>query len=309
MRPDLGTSQAIAASHVAAHPRSLQPSFLGAVRGELLKLSRQRSLWTMLVIGGLLFGFVGLAIFSNDNVRQTLKDTPLQFFYSALDIMGGLFDTGSGIILLICASRLFGMEYSAGTIRVLLARGTGRVQLYFAKLIALAMLGAVLLVAFAAVATGMIYALATSVVGSFGPLTTLPAIAYTDLAITMLVGLISIGVTILLGSAAAIIGRSLSFGIAAAMAFFPADNFATIILGIMQRITHVDAWNKATAYLLGPNLNVLALKLEAGRQVRPLFATPTVAVSSEHVWAVIGVYTALFLGLSIILLLRRDVLE
>ena len=305
----MGTSQTIAGSRVAAVVKAARPSLPGAVRGELLKLSRQRSLWVMLVAGALLFGFVGLAIFSTDNVRATLKAEPLAFFYNALDIMGGLFDTGSGIILLICASRLFGMEYSSGTIRILLARGTGRLQLYFAKLVALAVLGVLLLAGFAAVAFGMIYVFATSVAGGIGPLTTLPAIAYTDLEITVLVGLISIGVTILLGSTAAILGRSLSFGIAAAMAFFPADNFATIIFGLMQRITHIDAWNKATAYFLGPNLNLLAMKLEPGRQARPLFATPNVAVSAEHVWAVIGVYAAIFLGLSIVLLLRRDVLE
>jgi ABC-2 type transport system permease protein len=303
------STHAIAASHAAKSAKALRPSFLGAVRGELLKLTRQRSLWVMLFAGALLFGFVGLAIFSTDNVKTTLKAEPLAFFYNALDIMGGLFDTGSGIILLICASRLFGMEFSSGTIRILLARGTGRMQLYFAKLLALALLGVILLAGFSAVALGMIYAFATSVTGGIGPLTTLPAIAYTDLELTVLVGLISIGVTILLGSIAAIIGRSLSFGIAAAMGFFPADNFATIIFGLMQRITHIDAWNKATAYFLGPNLNLLAAKLEPGRQARPLFATPNVAVSTEHVWAVIGVYAAIFLLASIVLLLRRDVLE
>jgi ABC-type transport system involved in multi-copper enzyme maturation permease subunit len=201
------------------------------------------------------------------------------------------------------------MEYSAGTIRILLARGTGRLQLYFAKLAALTALGVLLLAGFSAVAFALIYAFANSVSGSFTPLATLPAIAYTDLELTFLVALISIGVTILLGSATAILGRSLSFGIAAAMAFFPGDNFGTIILGLMTRITHNDAWSKATAYLLGPNLNLLASKLEPGRQVRPAFATPNVAVSSEHVWAVVGVYTAVFLLVSIVLLLRRDVLE
>jgi len=182
-------------------------------------------------------------------------------------------------------------------------------EIVWAKLAALALLGLLLLVGFLAVAFGMVYAFTMSVTGSFSPLTTLPAVAYTALELTVLVGLISIGVTILLGSTAAILGRSLSFGIAAAMAFFPADNFGTIILGLMSRITHIDAWSKATAYLLGPNLNLLASKLETGRQVRPAFATPNVAVSTEHVWAVVGVYTAVFLLASIVLLLRRDVLE
>jgi ABC-2 type transport system permease protein len=305
----MSTSQAITTSRPAVPSKAARPSFLGAVRGEVLKLSRQRALWLMLLGGALLFGFVSAAIFSTDNIRTGLKGAPLVTFYNFLDIFGSLFNTGSGIILLITASRLFGMEYTSGTIRILLARGTGRLQLYFAKLVALALLGVLLLAGFAAVAFGMVYAFALSVTGSFTSLTTLPAVAYTDLEMTVLVAVISVGVTILLGSAAAILGRSLSFGIAAAMAFFPADNFGTLILGLMTRITHIDAWNKATAYLLGPNLNLLAAKLEPGRVVRPAFATPNVAVSSEHVWAVVGVYAAIFLLGSIILLLRRDVLE
>jgi ABC-2 type transport system permease protein len=302
-------TEAIPTTRPAAAARSAHPSFLGTVRGEVLKLSRQRSLWVMLGAGALLFAFIGLAIFSTDSIKQNLKDSPVQFLYGALDIMGTLFDTGSGIILLITASRLFGMEYSSGTIRILLARGTGRLQLYFAKLVALALLGLGLLLGFSAVAFGMVYAFATSVTGSFTPLTTLPAMAYQYLELTFLVALISIGISLLLGSTAAILGRSLSFGIAAAMAFFPADNFGTIILGLMARITHIDAWNKVTAYLLGPNLNLLAARLEPGRHVRPAFATPNVTVSSEHVWAVVGVYAAGFMVLSIVLLLRRDVLE
>ena len=305
----MSTTQTVAASRTASSAKTLRPSFFGAVRGELLKLTRQRSLWVMLVAGALLFGFVSLAIFSTDNIKTGLKGAPLVTFNNFLDIFGTLFNTGSGIVLLISASRLFGMEYSSGTIRILLARGTGRIQLYFAKLAALALLGLFLLIGFLALASGMIYAFAISVTGGSGPLTTLPATAYTDLELTVLVGLISIGVTILLGGTAAILGRSLSFGIAAAMAFFPADNFGTIIFGLMARITHIDAWNKVTAYFLGPNLNLLASKLETSRQVRPAFATPNVAVSSEHVWVVVGVYTAVFLLASIVLLLRRDVLE
>jgi ABC-type transport system involved in multi-copper enzyme maturation permease subunit len=305
----MGTTSAAAPASTALAARRLRPSFPGAVRGELLKLSRQRALWMMLVAGTLLFGFVGLAIFSADGVRQTLKQSPETFFWNALDIMSGLFDTGSGIVLLISASRLFGMEYSSGTIRILLARGTGRLQLYFAKLIALALLGLALLVGFAALAFGLIYAVVTSWTGSVSSLSKLPAADYRDLQLTFVVALVSIALTILLGAAAAILGRSLSFGIAAAMGFFPADNFGTLILGLMTRITHNDSWNKASAYLLGPNLNLLAAKLEVGRQVRPLFATPNVAVSAPHVWTVVGAYAAVFVCLSVVLLLRRDVLE
>jgi len=121
--------------------------------------------------------------------------------------------------------------------------------------------------------------------------------------------LLAAGNVLLIGYVVRHQGRTAVIVACAVMAFFPADNFGTIILSLMSRITHIDAWNKATAYLLGPNLNLLASKLEPGRVVRPAFATPMVSVSSEHVWTVVGVYAAAFLVLSIVLLLRRDILE
>ena len=287
----------------------MTPSYLGAVKGEVLKLSRQRALWLMIGLGVLLFAFVGAAIFTADGVRQTESRSPAVFFYNALDIMANLFGTGAGIVLLITSSRLFGMEYSSGTIRILLARGTGRLQLYAAKLTALLLLGVLLLVGFTAVASILIYLVVSAWQGNGSALTSLPGEAWRDFQLTLLVGLVSVVVTSLLGSAAAIAGRSLSFGIAVAMAFFPADNFAVIVLSILQRITRNDAFNKATAYLLGPNLNLLSGKLETAHHVRAAFATPAVAVDLTHVWTVIAVYAAIFLVGSLALLLRRDVLE
>jgi hypothetical protein len=93
------------------------------------------------------------------------------------------------------------------------------------------------------------------------------------------------------------------------MGFFPADNFGTLILLILQRITHNDAIPKVSAYLLGPNLNTLVSVMEPALKLRPAFASPLVTVSAAHSWTVVAVYSALFLLASIALLLRRDVLE
>lgn len=292
-----------------AHQQAVRPSFAGAVRGELLKMSRQRATWVMLGMSVLLFAVFTLALTSASQVRTQLHSHPLAWFYNQLDILLALFDTGSGIVLLIVSARLIGMEYSGGTIRVLLARGTGRLQLLAAKLVALALLGIVLLAGFLVLASGFIALLVNAWEGSLQPLQALPADAWRFAELQLLVAVISIAVCVLLGSAAAVVGRSLAFGLSGALAFFPCDNFGTIVLGLLTRVTGKQFWSDFSAYLLGPNLNQLPGTLETNRNFHGAFATPLVKVDTSHALLVIGAYAAVFLFASVVLTWRRDVLE
>ena len=52
----------------------------------------------------------------------------------------------TGFFLLILTARMIGLEYQLGTIRVLLSRGVGRLQLLFAKLLTVVIIALVLLV-------------------------------------------------------------------------------------------------------------------------------------------------------------------
>src|SRR5260370_42621834 len=52
----------------------------------------------------------------------------------------------SGTFLILLTARLIGMEYSEGTLRVLLGRGVGRLQLLGAKLAAVGLIALALLV-------------------------------------------------------------------------------------------------------------------------------------------------------------------
>lgn len=289
--------------------RTSRPSFMGAVRGEVLKVSRQGTTWAMLGVAILLFTIVTVALLGADQVRATLHRSPLTFFYNMLDVYLVLFDTGSGILLLIVTSRLVGMEYSSGTIRVLLARGTGRLQLLAAKLTTMVALGLAVLTGYLVLVTAVLYGVVTAWEGSFRPITSLPSSAWTDLEIALMVALVSIGVCILLGTTASVVGRSLAFGISAAIAFFPVDNFGTIIMLLVNRITHQQLWLDLTTYLLGPNLNVLPVTLETDHSAHAAFAVPLVKVDAPHSWIVIGVYAFVFLAVAVALTWRRDVLE
>jgi ABC-type transport system involved in multi-copper enzyme maturation permease subunit len=108
----------------------------------LLKLRRQRPTLVMTTLGVLFLAVVMLVYATNPTLQAQLVHHPLSGFYGILSPLQLFFTMGAGIAILLTASRLLGMEYDLGTIRVLLGRGTGRWQMLFAKLVAVAIYAA-----------------------------------------------------------------------------------------------------------------------------------------------------------------------
>lgn len=289
----------------------LRPRFIGAARGEALKVFRQLVVWVMLGIGALLLGVVVLGVSSASSLSVEIRQFPTSFVYDALDIYGTVFQIGSGIFILVVASRLYAMEYSAGTIRIIYARGTGRLQLLLAKTVVLALGGVLLFTGYALVA-GTILVLTVQANGADGVhwLTHLPVSAWQDLGRYAVVQGLSMVCCILIAAAAAAVGRSLAFAMAASLAIFPLDNFLTIILGLAARATrHDHPWNDISTYLLGPNLNLVLRLWEPTHRSRPAFATPLVTVDLNHALAVIGVFALGLAVVAVVRTVRPDVLE
>jgi len=288
----------------------LHPRFFGAVRGEAIKVSRQLSFWLMLVAALVLLTVIVLAVTSAQNIQEQLKTNPTSWAYGTRDVFGTVYQIGSGIFLLIVGARLFGMEYSSGTIRILYARGTGRLQLLIAKMLTLGIIGVLLLMGYLILVGAIVAVLVSAWTGGVGPLQHLPTEFWQDFGRWVLVQGISMGIAILMAAAAAGIGRSLAFAIAASLAFFPVDNFLTIILLLAVRITrHDQPWTDISKYLLGPNLNVLLSLLEPGHHARAAFATPLGPVDATHSLVVIGIFALGFAVIAIGRAVRPDVLE
>ena len=288
----------------------IRPRFFGTVRGEALKVSRQLSFWLMLAGAVVLLAIVTLAITSASNIQDQLKTDPTAWAYGARDIFGTIFQIGSGIFLLIVGSRLFAMEYSSGTIRIIYARGTGRLRLLLAKMLTLAIIGILLLAGYLVVAGGVLALLVNAWTGSLAPLQHLPSEFWQDLEMWALVQGMSIGIVILMAAAAAGIGRSLAFAMAASLAFFPVDNFSVILESLASRITKQDhPWLNISQYQLGPNLNIVLNLIEPGHHARGAFATPLVPVDATHALVVIGAFAVAFAAIAIVRTVRPDVLE
>jgi ABC-2 type transport system permease protein len=289
---------------------TLHPSFPGTVRGEALKLSRQLSFWLSLAGAVLLLAVIVLAISGASNLKTTLLNDPTTWAYNELEVFGTVFQIGSGIFLLIFGSRLFGMEYSSGTIRILYARGTGRIQLLLAKAFTLAVVGIGLLAGYLVLVGAILAVMALTLSGSLDPVNHISSGFWSDLERWGLVQGVSMSIAILLAAAAAGLGRSLAFAIAAALAFYPVDNFLNIleILGI-RATGHDQPWTAMSQYQLSPNLNVLLTLLEPSHRARPAFASPLAPVDATHALVVVGLFAVAFAVIAVVRAVRPDVLE
>ncbi len=182
------------AAHIKLY--SSKPSFPGILRGEIFKITRQWTTWIMLV---LLLGVIGLpyiVVLTAPNITDNLRHTPLNFFYNEMEISLSVLRVFIGIFLLILTARVFGLEYQLGTIRVLLARGVGRLQLLSAKLLA------IVLVALTLFAGGILLdgiltcALVAILTGNLNALNALTSTFWSNTWLYVLAVLISMGVPI-----------------------------------------------------------------------------------------------------------------
>ena len=289
---------------------ALRPRFFGAVGREVRKVSRQLSFWLMLLGALVMLGVITLAVSGAEGLKSQLNSDPTGWAYNELEVFGTLFQIGSGIFLLIIGSRLIAMEYSSGTIRILYARGTGRLQLLLAKMLTLAIIGVALLAGFIVLAFAILAALVTSLHGNLDPVQSFSNAFWADFGRWALVQGISMGMAILMAAAAAGIGRSLAFAMAASLAFFPADNFTNILEQLAVRATgHQHPWMDISTYQLGANLNVLLNLLEPTHRARPAFASPLIPVDLTHCLVVVGVFALGFAVIAVARAVRPDVLD
>ena len=289
---------------------ALRPSFAGAVRGEGIKLSRQLSFWLSLGGALLLLGVIVLAISGAQNLKPMLLSDPTQWAYDKLETFGTIYQVGSGIFLLIFGSRLIGMEYSSGTIRILYARGLGRLQLLLAKFFTLAVVAVVLFAGYVIVAGSVLALMIVVLSGSLDPVQHITSAFWADLGRWAIVQGISMGMAILIAGAAAGIGRSLAFAMAASLVYYPVDNFLNVLELLGIRATgHDQPWTAMSQYQLAPNLNVLLTLMEPTHRARPAFAAPLASVDLNHALAVVGAFALVFAVIAIARAVRPDVLE
>jgi ABC-type transport system involved in multi-copper enzyme maturation permease subunit len=274
--------------------------FGSLVGGELLKIRRQPVNWSLSLIA--LGAVMLVALLSSGDGRQAVD--PGGIARAVVDPLTVTLQVGVGIPLLVLSVRVVGQEYQLGTVRVLVARGTGRVRLLLAKLAALGIAAAA-----AAAVTGTVTAVALWLVepeAVQAAVVAAPAISQDAWLNLVAVGL-SLAACVLLGVFVATLGRSIVFGLALALVWFPVDNVAMLVLPALTLFTRMPVWDGVTPYLLGGNLNTMVQALEPGRRAVAFLVSPEPQVDGQHAVLVVVAYLVVFLTASLLLTWQRDI--
>jgi ABC-type transport system involved in multi-copper enzyme maturation permease subunit len=303
----------ITATVAAARPVAglKRPSFWGLMRGEWLKISRQ---WTFWIMVGLMFG--GYALYAlldskGRDLAQRIEARPLDALASVSQAEFFLLRVFWGMMLIILTARLIGMEYSSGTVRVILARGVGRAQLLLAQLSVMALIALAGAAVFLAWASLLNLIVLQAVLGNLSVFNAVTGQFWRDIGAYALASLLSLGVSILLAAAVTAMTRSLATGLTVSVIWFPIDNFSIILLLLAIRLTKWDFWSLLSGDFLGLNLNAmpgLVMSPSTPNNVGTFFQ-PLTPVTGAHTLLIAAMYAVVFMVTAFALTLRRDVLE
>jgi len=260
------------------------------VRGELRKVLLQGANWAVPVTA------VGVGFVAGSAAGEVA--TGLGPFQVAIDTYRAFAAAAVGVVVLAVSARLSAVEYQEGTIRVVLARGVGRLRLLLAKAIAVVV---VALPVLALVAIAGLVVVPVRLQGQAAP------VVWGDVQVAALTVTLSAAACCLLGVAAGAAGRSMTFAMAVAAGFFPLDNFLGYVLPILQNATQERIWSDLTTYLLGPTLNHLPAVL-MGRRAGELIP-PQLPVDAAHSLLVVAGYAVAVSAAAAVMVRRRDTLE
>jgi len=285
-----------------------RPSFAGIVRGELFKVSRQISTW---ILGLLLLGAICLPylVELSSNYKEGMQQSLTWSIYKTLGTDMLVLKVFGGAFMIILTARLIGMEYSGGTIRVLLGRGVGRLQLLFGKLTALTIIALCVVVVTLLLDLLLAAILSLINVGNLDLFKAATGAFWSDAWTYLLLALLSLGVTILMATAVTVVGRSLVLGLTVALVWYPAENFSIIFLVLGQRLTNSDFWYLLSGDFLGLNLNAMPaifLPERASPATNFSFSTPLVPVDGGHTLLITALFAVIFAVVAIVLTARRD---
>jgi ABC-2 type transport system permease protein len=303
------------------------------IQAELGKVIRWRAIWfTLLGIGVLMLLLNGLAFFvtlySLTNAQgigernqpppplPPAEAVPYVMMTTLLDAVRQY----SGLVIAIVAVMLVAAEFQFGTIRIILGRGVGRIRLLLSKYSALLIAGlialtVILALSFAELAIIVAAQGKTDVV--FGHI---PSYLWPDAGLYLLTILYNLILTMLFAVFVTVLSRSLAVGLVVALVYFFVENIVAAILQGVGGATNNKIWSDIPKYFLGANLSNLAT---AALPVREIVRTPGVVAriggggggaggapfDATHAIVVTLIYGAVFLGVSLYLTWKRDVLQ
>jgi ABC-type transport system involved in multi-copper enzyme maturation permease subunit len=301
------------------------------VRSELQKLGWRRAVWyTLLGIAVLMLAFEALDYFRTLYVLTTTQALgelnqpappvpPAEAIsYTAMTTLLSAVRQFSGLVIAILTVMLISAEYQFGTIRIVLGRGVGRIRLLGAKVSALLIVGLIALVIILALNVAELAIIAAAMGQSDAVFGHIPSYLWSDAGLYLLTILYNLVVTMLFAMFITVLSRSLAVGLVVALVYFFVESIVGAILQGIGGATNNKIWSDIPNYFLGTNLSNLAtavLPVHEILRTRGVLArigggaAGSAPFDGTHAIVVTLIYSAVFLGLSLYLTWKRDVLQ
>jgi hypothetical protein len=280
-----------------------------AVVAELSKLRLQRPTWLLAGIVYLLLGLVLFAFTQDPLVASDLGHRPLAALEQMLPAVQFAFTAGVGLVMLTTGSRLVGIEYSLGTIRIIVGRGTGRAQLVLAQLLATLLVGLALLVGYSLLTSAGLGLVTLHLTGSLAPMGKPPVAGWRDLGLGVASCAISTTACAAVGVGLAAATRSLTAAMVLSILFFPLDNALALAFRGLFQLDRLHLWQVLSAALLGPTLNRLPQALVGhGGTVSQALPQPLLQLPQMAALGVVAAWTVGLVLLAVLISVRGDIL-
>jgi ABC-2 type transport system permease protein len=272
----------------------------GDLRAELLVIRKRASTWILLAIWtalALVFAYaVPYATYLNGSSPDSLSDVLPENLVGTL--IGG-FPFFGGVLALMLGVLAFGSEYGWGTLKTLLTQRPGRLRVFAAKLLALA----VTIVAFVVVVFALGALVSVAIALREGAEVDLPSMSL--LLRGLAAGWLVLAVWAALGVVLAVLfrGTALAIGIGILYAFVIEGLFSALATQVSLVDRLVELFVRANGYSLVVGLGLPSDDL--GDRGPGSFSGPF--VGGEQALLVLGLYLAIFLLVAGWALRRRDV--
>ncbi len=228
-------------------------------------------------------------------------------FPGSVGVSGGYIAHIGVLLFIVLTGALIGSEYSYNTLRLSFARGVGRGQLLAAQIVALA------LIAFAICGIFILFGLMTAflsvIFGVVGDSVAFSGAGLLQIFVYWLALAFNIFAYALISVCIGTLSRSVAGAIAGPLVFIVVEVIASsLLIGLSGPYSSptLRTLGEIPSYFLGSNTS--ALETYAGRA--PYFIeTSAASVSMTHALLVSLAYVIVFIGLSYVILRRRDIVE
>ncbi len=311
-------------TYPAATTAPTTPNFVSMVRAELFKLSRQRGVWITAIVVAALFILASLVYyFEVKFAAQQFSNLPSQVHVAPLSysLMTQFLNSNTGVRgmigVFVAVATVFSIaqEYQQGTIRIMLARGVGRLRLLGAKLTAVGLVSLGLLVVLLVLALVMANIDINWALGSNTNLITIPNYFWPDTFGYVVAIVVSMFTTLLLAALFSVLGRNMAFGLSFSLAYFFVEGIASGVLQIIGVATNDRIWGDIPKYFVGATITNLPVAVLPDRGInffdalsRGLSALGQKPDPTQVVGTLVA-YIVVFGGISGFLTVKRDVLQ